>query len=454
MRARRSVCAFLLLALFMGQTAAAETFSNDPAAIQEAAQSVMLLELYCDDECIGTASGFVAFDNKTLITNYHVIKGVTGILAYSDDDSLYYVDRVYAADKDKDLAILGFFSPTNLVPLRLGADAELLRAAPVLTISSPKGIKNSVSKGNISALFEAEGVSYIQISAPISPGSSGGALFDDQGLVIGVLEGALIDAQNMNLAIHIQNAMDLYHTVDAAKFVSLKEFADSIASAPSPTATPTPRPTPQGESAKEYAEALSRYSLLKIGDSGIAVQEMQSALIALGYLEDGADGIYGKNTEKAVRGFQREHALVADGVANPQTQKKIFDEYGKQYDEPEIPLVIPSKAYGEWRDDGNKLAFHLQVKNVSKLKGISAFELYIYPADVWGERLLEENYVYMVTTEAAIAPGKIAYSDFVSMDDADAIDRVYAAIHKIKMSNGSVIEIPEDEMVYSYWTID
>ncbi|MDD6884558.1 MAG: hypothetical protein PUD50_12710, partial [Eubacteriales bacterium] len=77
MRARRFVCAFLLLALFVGQAAVAETFSNDPAAIQEAAQSVMLLELYCDDECIGTASGFVAFDNKTLITNYHVIEGVT-----------------------------------------------------------------------------------------------------------------------------------------------------------------------------------------------------------------------------------------------------------------------------------------------------------------------------------------------------------------------------------------
>lgn len=417
MRARRSVCAFLLLALFMGQTAAAETFSNDPAAIQEAAQSVMLLELYCDDECIGTASGFVAFDNKTLITNYHVIEGVTGILAYSDDDFLYYVDRVYAADKDKDLAILGFFSPTNLVPLRLGADAELLRAAPVLTISSPKGIKNSVSKGNISALFEAEGVSYIQISAPISPGSSGGALFDDQGLVIGVLEGALIDAQNMNLAIHIQNAMDLYHTVDAAKFVSLKEFADSIASAPSPTVKPTLSSNSMekgayicdifsavyhhteegieitwqvlentnsyflayqvdGETESNYLyvrsdnsyfcsfeirnvvpdviyriavvsdpmlveDALSHtttfvstsnaitkspYSLLKRGDQGQAVTELQLALIQLGYLDGKADGIYGEETEQAVSSFQKDFALKVCGIAGIATQEKLFAE--------------------------------------------------------------------------------------------------------------------------------
>ena len=417
MRARRFVCAFLLLALFMGQTAVAETFSNDPAAIQEAAQSVMLLELYCDDECIGTASGFVAFDNKTLITNYHVIEGVTGILAYSDDDFLYYVDRVYAADKDKDLAILGFFSPTNLVPLRLGADAELLRAVPVLTISSPKGIKNSVSKGNISALFEAEGVSYIQISAPISPGSSGGALFDDQGLVIGVLEGALIDAQNMNLAIHIQNAMDLYHTVDAAKFVSLKEFADSIAPAPSPTVKPTLSSNSMekgdyicdilstvyhhteegieitwrvlentnsyflayqvdGETESNYLyvrsddsywcsfeirnvvpdviyriavvsdptlveDALSHtttfvstsnaitkspYSLLKRGDQGQAVTELQLALIQLGYLDGKADGIYGEETEQAVSSFQKDFALKVCGIAGIATQEKLFAE--------------------------------------------------------------------------------------------------------------------------------
>jgi hypothetical protein len=188
-------------------------FRDDYEGINSAAGSVLMLLVFDQEEeaYVSTGSGFVAFDSSTLITNYHVVEGGDLVLAESDDGRSYFLDQVIAADKNKDLAILRFKSKTSLTPLTLEGEGGWLRGQPVVAIGSPEGFKNTVSKGDISALFTESGVRYIQFTAPVSHGSSGGALFNNQGRVIGITSSSIMgDSQNLNFAIDIREAISLY----------------------------------------------------------------------------------------------------------------------------------------------------------------------------------------------------------------------------------------------------
>lgn len=76
---------------------------------------------------------------------------------------------------------------------------------------------------------------------------------------------------------------------------------------------------------------MMNYTTLKRGSRGNLVEDLQLALVKLGYSVGsvGADGDYGKNTETAVRKFQTDHGLTVDGIAGNQTQSAI---YGKLYE--------------------------------------------------------------------------------------------------------------------------
>lgn len=199
-------------------------FSDDPDWIEAVAKSVLMLDVYDEDaQYLGSGSGFVAFNDQTLITNCHVIEDADRIVAYSDDGERYILDRVYVADEQKDVAIIGFSEPTGLTPLPINATDALKRAQTVVAIGSPIGITNTVSIGNISALYESEGVSDIQFTAPISPGSSGGALFDDDGQVIGITSATYLDAQNINIAVHASEVVKLYARWDGTSYRHLSD---------------------------------------------------------------------------------------------------------------------------------------------------------------------------------------------------------------------------------------
>ena len=91
----------------------ADGFCNDPDAIETAVQSVLMLEIFDkNNNEIATGSGFLMFDNMTLITNYHVIENASTIIADSDDGYQYFVTKVLIASKENDIAILQFMTPT------------------------------------------------------------------------------------------------------------------------------------------------------------------------------------------------------------------------------------------------------------------------------------------------------------------------------------------------------
>lgn len=598
---RRAMLLFVSLAIFLAPfgVLGESGFSDDPDRVEIATKSVLMLEAYDGSGIfLGSGSGFVAFDNTKLVTNYHVIEGADTIVAYTDDGYQYIVDQVLIADAKRDLAILGFSSPTDLLPLSLNVSGELKRAQKVVAIGSPIGITNTVSIGNISALYEEDGVSEIQFTAPISPGSSGGALFDNNGEVIGITSATYLDAQNINVAVHAREVSDLfaqwdgtsYRTLSGEKFsnnspatpepadvrnikvisdqfvwcesgrnvsngstethvfedVALEEllyetdkysyymdiifsmdqggelgttvvfifqlsaqnklldsititksfrqneaqnvqryfniselmhgipsqgtytitcligsqelasrdliiFADGRTPPPA-TPEPTPRPTPT----PQPMTTPKTYKELKYGDKGDDVKKLQLALIRLGYLDDEADGIFGKNTRQAVYDFNLANGLITGDleVASNKTQRLMYDGNPASFQDPAMALYIKDDAYAEWYNlSGDKIQIHFQVTNKAKHKTVKAFELYAYATNVWGNRIYGTTTVYYWTTTKNVKPGATVYSDYVTMPDRSEINTIYCGISRIIYTDGSIETLEDDEVDYSAWSI-
>ena len=194
-------------------------FSENVAAIAEKESSVV--KVFCYDHNgkeISTGSGIVLFHNDMIVTNYHVIEDTYSVKISTDQDITYNVSGLWHENKKQDIAILKLEKNTDLTPLKIGDSSAVKKGETVTAIGSPLGIKNTVSKGNLSARIMQDGYDVLQFTAPISNGSSGGALFNEKGEVICITFASFVEGQNLNLAIPIELVEDLYKT----KSISVK----------------------------------------------------------------------------------------------------------------------------------------------------------------------------------------------------------------------------------------
>lgn len=138
-----------------------------------------------------------------IVTNYHVIDGMQSMTVTFDDGTVYQ-GTVYVEDYDEslDLALLTI-DRTGLTPVTIGDSSALAVGDTVVAIGSPYGLQNTVSEGIISSIRSNE----LQITAAISSGSSGGALFNAQGELVGVTYAGITAGQNLGFAIPI-SALD------------------------------------------------------------------------------------------------------------------------------------------------------------------------------------------------------------------------------------------------------
>lgn len=190
-------------------------FSDRPSAIERTSESVVLITCYDRfGEVRATGSGFVLYDNSTIVTNYHVIDRAVDIKISTDSDHTFLVESILAYDVDKDIAILKTTEATGLASLSAGDSDDMKKGENVVAIGSPLGNKNTVSVGTFSGRWynNENGLDELQFSAPISSGSSGGALFNDRGHVVGITSASFVDGQNMNLAVPIEAVKDIYRT--------------------------------------------------------------------------------------------------------------------------------------------------------------------------------------------------------------------------------------------------
>lgn len=133
----------------------------------------------------GYGSGVVVGEDLVL-TNYHVMEDAVSATVLTVDRDSYEVMGVVAYDDFVDLAIVRTKEKLNLPAVEVGYTYTARKGDRVVAIGSPLGFQNTVSDGVISNLTFDGGVSYIQMSAPIDSGSSGGALFNEYGELIGI----------------------------------------------------------------------------------------------------------------------------------------------------------------------------------------------------------------------------------------------------------------------------
>lgn len=188
------------------------SFSDSPESIEMASNSVVLL--YCYDKngdlsCTGSA--FAALEDGVFITNYHVIEqDVYSVTAYTEDEVMFDIGTVVAYDKQKDIAILSTNANVGITPLSFGNSDSLEKGEKVVAIGSPLGFLNTVSTGVFSGYNNLGYMNELQFSASISSGSSGGALFNNSGEVIGITSATYTKGQNINAAVPISEVLHLW----------------------------------------------------------------------------------------------------------------------------------------------------------------------------------------------------------------------------------------------------
>jgi len=164
--------------------------------------SIVMIAVYDNrQKMLGTGSGIMIGKDGFILTNNHVIRGGYYFeVRIEDDERIYKTDEVIKYNQYLDLAIIRI--ARVLSPLRLFDGREkLVRGQNVVAIGSPLGLFNSVSDGIISGFRNIDNVDMIQFSAPISPGSSGGAVLNMFGEVIGISTAGFSEGQNINLAV-------------------------------------------------------------------------------------------------------------------------------------------------------------------------------------------------------------------------------------------------------------
>lgn len=150
-----------------------------------------------------TGTGFFCDEKGTVITNYHVIEGCISASITLSNGRNYRVDKVLGCSEEKDIAILSTKCELS-IPLTIRT-TPVKTGESVYAMGSSLGfLSGSFSNGIISSAGrEVNGHTFIQTTAPISNGNSGGPLVDSEGKVVGIMTGSFDDGQNLNLAIPI-----------------------------------------------------------------------------------------------------------------------------------------------------------------------------------------------------------------------------------------------------------
>ena len=164
--------------------------------------SIVMIAIYDNrKKRLGTGSGIMIGKDGFILTNSHVIRGGYYFeVRIEDDERIYETDEIIKYNQHLDLAIIRIARVLNPLGLYNGSES-LVRGQKVVAIGSPLGLFNSVSDGIISGFRNIDNVDMIQFSAPTSPGSSGGAVLNMYGEVIGISTAGFSEGQNINLAV-------------------------------------------------------------------------------------------------------------------------------------------------------------------------------------------------------------------------------------------------------------
>lgn len=190
----------VLSAYQLGQTARSQALSARDIARQTLPSVVLVVMSGSQSDSIKYGSGFFVGPD-IIATNFHVIENTNkGYVKIVGAETRYEVIGTVGLDRFNDLALLKVRG-ANARLLSLNKESEIAIGDQVYAVGNPKGLEGTFSQGIVSSIRRENGFNTLQITAPLSPGSSGGPVLDNRGQVIGIAVGAIEGGQSLNFAI-------------------------------------------------------------------------------------------------------------------------------------------------------------------------------------------------------------------------------------------------------------
>jgi tetratricopeptide (TPR) repeat protein len=198
----------LIVFVLAAQANAATKLTRLVKKIQPAVVTVIVYDIKKEVANIGT--GFFVDKTGYLVTNYHVLMGKYSAEVRTSDGNTYPIKLMVAENKSADLVKVWVDIPKDKVQwLQVSGELPAI-AQRVVVVGSPMGLEQTVSEGIVSSIREIPAIGhFFQMSAPISPGSSGSPVVDMKGKVVGVATFQYLQGQNLNFAVSAKSLLDL-----------------------------------------------------------------------------------------------------------------------------------------------------------------------------------------------------------------------------------------------------
>jgi hypothetical protein len=193
-----SVFSTFVLLFFLSFEASGET----PQEIaKKVSPSVVLLVMEDENgQPLSMGSGFLVRDG-VIATNFHVIEGAArGYAKLAEKKEKFKIGGVLASDEARDLVLLSVESVEAPV-LAIGDSSKVEVGDEIYVVGNPRGLERTFSVGIVSSIRKMGDDNLLQITAPISPGSSGGPVVNAKGDVVGIAAATFKGGQNLNFAI-------------------------------------------------------------------------------------------------------------------------------------------------------------------------------------------------------------------------------------------------------------
>lgn len=177
----------------------------------------------------GAGSGVIISEDGYIITNHHVIEDANSVTVTLRDGKTSYTAAVIGSDSENDIALLKV-DAKGLTPATFGESSKLAVGDYVVAIGNPLGqLGGTVTDGIISALardvvIEGKNMTLLQTNAQISPGNSGGGLFNSNGELVGIVNAkdSATEVEGIAFAIPINNVLDIIDDLKSYGYVTGK----------------------------------------------------------------------------------------------------------------------------------------------------------------------------------------------------------------------------------------
>ena len=177
-----------------------KTLTPSDIALRSFASVVLVSTADGSGKPLAFGSGFVV-EEGVVVTNLHVLKGAsTATVRLVGDRATATVEGVLAIDEKVDLVLLAA-EKLSAAPMRLREGEDAAIGDEIFVVGNPKDLEGTFSTGVVSGKRVLGDVRMLQITAPISDGSSGGPVLDREARVVGVASSSLRDGQNLNFAV-------------------------------------------------------------------------------------------------------------------------------------------------------------------------------------------------------------------------------------------------------------